>query len=125
MRAAVLLFPGLNRESDAMRALQQASGVKPSLVWHSDTDLPKGTDLVVIPGGFSYGDDIAAGRIMGALMRRGLRAALAAAVERADLGPFERLHAALALPFEERAQDADLRAAPPPADAPYRTFCGT
>ncbi len=54
-----------------------------------------------------------------------VEAALAAAVERDDLGPFERLHEALARPFEERAEDADLRAAPPPADLPYRTFCGT
>jgi uncharacterized protein YdiU (UPF0061 family) len=54
-----------------------------------------------------------------------VEAALAAAVERGDMGPFERLHGALAQPFEERPEDADLRAAPPPADEPYRTFCGT
>ncbi|MBX9759106.1 MAG: phosphoribosylformylglycinamidine synthase subunit PurQ [Beijerinckiaceae bacterium] len=65
MRAAVLLFPGLNRENDAMRALQQASGVKPALVWHSDHELPGGTDIVVIPGGFSYGDYLRCGAIAG------------------------------------------------------------
>ncbi len=65
MRAAVLLFPGLNREGDAMRALEQASGVKPTLVWHAEHDLPAGTDLVVVPGGFSYGDYLRCGAIAG------------------------------------------------------------
>jgi phosphoribosylformylglycinamidine synthase len=65
MRAAVLLFPGLNREGDAMRALEQASGRKPTLVWHADHDLPAGTDLVVVPGGFSYGDYLRCGAIAG------------------------------------------------------------
>jgi phosphoribosylformylglycinamidine synthase len=65
MRAAVLLFPGLNRESDVMRALEMASGVKPTLVWHAETDLPAGTDLVVVPGGFSYGDYLRCGAIAG------------------------------------------------------------
>jgi uncharacterized protein YdiU (UPF0061 family) len=66
-------------------------------------------------------------RVSPALIPRNhlVEAALAAAVERDDMGPFERLHAALARPFEERPEDADLRAAPPPADEPYRTFCGT
>ena len=65
MRAAVLLFPGLNREGDAMRALEQATGRKPTLVWHADHDLPAGTDLVVVPGGFSYGDYLRCGAIAG------------------------------------------------------------
>ncbi len=65
MNAAVLLFPGLNRESDAMRALQQASGKKPTLVWHAEHDLPAGTDLVLVPGGFSYGDYLRCGAIAG------------------------------------------------------------
>jgi phosphoribosylformylglycinamidine synthase I len=65
MRAAVLLFPGLNREGDAMRALEQATGVKPTLVWHAEHDLPAGTDLVVVPGGFSYGDYLRCGAIAG------------------------------------------------------------
>ena len=63
MRASVLLFPGLNRENDAMRALQQAGGVKPTLVWHAEHDLPSGTDIVVVPGGFSYGDYLRTGAI--------------------------------------------------------------
>ena len=65
MKAAVLLFPGLNREGDAMRALEQASGHKPTLVWHAEHELPVGTDLVLVPGGFSYGDYLRCGAIAG------------------------------------------------------------
>ena len=65
MKAAVLLFPGLNREGDAMRALEQASGCKPTLVWHAEHELPAGTDLVLVPGGFSYGDYLRCGAIAG------------------------------------------------------------
>ena len=63
MRAAVILFPGSNREGDAARALQQASGVKPPIVWHDESALPAGTDLVVLPGGFAYGDYLRCGAI--------------------------------------------------------------
>ncbi len=63
MRAAVILFPGCNREGDAMRALKQASGVAPATVWHDEADLPDGTDLAVLPGGFSYGDYLRCGAI--------------------------------------------------------------
>jgi phosphoribosylformylglycinamidine synthase len=63
MKAAVLLFPGINREGDAARALEQASGRKPQTIWHADTDLPAGLDLVVVPGGFSYGDYLRCGAI--------------------------------------------------------------
>ena len=65
MKVAVLLFPGLNREGDAMRALEQASGHKPTLVWHAEHELPAGTDLVLVPGGFSYGDYLRCGAIAG------------------------------------------------------------
>lgn len=65
MKAAVVLFPGSNREQDAMRALREAAGIKPELVWHADHDLPAGTDLVVLPGGFSYGDYLRCGAIAG------------------------------------------------------------
>jgi phosphoribosylformylglycinamidine synthase I len=82
MRAAVLLFPGLNRENDAMRALQQAGGIKPTLVWHSDHELPKGTDLVVVPGGFSYGDYLRCGAIAG---RANIMNAVRAHAERGGL----------------------------------------
>jgi phosphoribosylformylglycinamidine synthase len=62
-RAAVILFPGSNREGDVARALSQASGAPPAIVWHSDRTLPEGTDLVVLPGGFSYGDYLRCGAI--------------------------------------------------------------
>ncbi len=62
MKAAVLLFPGLNREGDVVRALRQA-GADASIVWHADHELPAGTDLVVVPGGFSYGDYLRCGAI--------------------------------------------------------------
>jgi phosphoribosylformylglycinamidine synthase len=62
-RAAVILFPGSNREGDVARALRQASGAPPAIVWHSDRTLPEGTDLVVLPGVFSYGDYLRCGAI--------------------------------------------------------------
>ena len=63
LRAAVILFPGSNREGDVARALKQASGAPPAIVWHDDRELPEGTDLVVLPGGFSYGDYLRCGAI--------------------------------------------------------------
>ena len=63
MKAAVLLFPGINRENDVARAVRQASGVAPQIVWHTDHALPQGTDLVIVPGGFSYGDYLRCGAI--------------------------------------------------------------
>lgn len=65
MKAAVVLFPGSNREGDAARAIAAATGRKPTIVWHADTELPAGTDLVVLPGGFSYGDYLRCGAIAG------------------------------------------------------------
>ena len=65
MKAAVVLFPGSNREGDAVRALRDVTGAEASVVWHADTDLPAGTDLVVLPGGFSYGDYLRCGAIAG------------------------------------------------------------
>jgi len=64
MKAAIVLFPGSNREGDAFRALKQA-GADASIVWHDDHALPAGTDLVVLPGGFSYGDYLRCGAIAG------------------------------------------------------------
>jgi phosphoribosylformylglycinamidine synthase len=62
LNAAIILFPGSNREGDAVRALA-AAGARPAIVWHSETRLPPGTDLVVLPGGFSYGDYLRCGAI--------------------------------------------------------------
>jgi len=63
MRAAVLVFPGINRERDMARTLKLISGGEPAMVWHAAPALPPGTDLVVIPGGFSYGDYLRCGAI--------------------------------------------------------------
>ena len=63
MKAAVVVFPGSNRERDIAYALEMTSGARPAMVWHGDTALPAGTDLVVLPGGFSYGDYLRCGAI--------------------------------------------------------------
>ncbi|MFL6799532.1 MAG: phosphoribosylformylglycinamidine synthase subunit PurQ [Xanthobacteraceae bacterium] len=63
MKSAVVVFPGINRENDMARALRLASGQAPTMVWHAETALPVGTDLVVLPGGFSYGDYLRCGAI--------------------------------------------------------------
>ena len=61
MNAAIIVFPGTNRERDMAIALQRVSGHKPHMLWHRDTGLPAGCDLVVLPGGFSYGDYLRCG----------------------------------------------------------------
>ena len=60
MQAAVVVFPGSNREHDAAKALAAASGRQPHMVWHRDSEIPK-VDLIVVPGGFSYGDYLRCG----------------------------------------------------------------
>ena len=62
MKSAVVVFPGINRERDMMLALETVTGTKPVSVWHTETELPK-VDLVVVPGGFSYGDYLRCGAI--------------------------------------------------------------
>jgi phosphoribosylformylglycinamidine synthase len=64
MKAAVIVFPGSNREGDVVKALAQA-GARVEKVWHTEPALPPGTDLVVLPGGFSYGDYLRCGAIAG------------------------------------------------------------
>ena len=61
MKSAVIVFPGSNCDRDAARALERLSGKPAAMVWHKDTDLPEGIDLVVLPGGFSYGDYLRSG----------------------------------------------------------------
>jgi phosphoribosylformylglycinamidine synthase subunit PurQ / glutaminase len=63
MKSAVIVFPGINRERDMAHTLRLVSGRAPAMVWHADTALPAGTDLVVVPGGFSYGDYLRCGAI--------------------------------------------------------------
>jgi len=60
MQAAIVVFPGINRERDMAIALELATGHKPRMVWHKETTLD-GIDLVVLPGGFSYGDYLRCG----------------------------------------------------------------
>ena len=62
MKSAVVVFPGINRERDMMLALESVTGSKPISVWHTETELPN-VDLVVVPGGFSYGDYLRCGAI--------------------------------------------------------------
>ncbi len=64
MKAAVIVFPGSNREGDVVKALGLA-GARVEKVWHAETELPAGTDLAVLPGGFSYGDYLRCGAIAG------------------------------------------------------------
>lgn len=60
MRAVVIVFPGSNCDRDVAVSLKNAMGSEPEMVWHGDVDIPK-TDLIVLPGGFSYGDYLRCG----------------------------------------------------------------
>lgn len=60
MRASVIVFPGSNCDRDAAVALEAVTGEAPHMVWHGDSELPQ-TDLIVLPGGFSYGDYLRSG----------------------------------------------------------------
>ncbi len=62
MKAAVIVFPGTNCELDTKYALEKLS-FKVELLWHKEKNLPKDVDLVVLPGGFSYGDYLRSGAI--------------------------------------------------------------
>jgi len=62
MKSAVIVFPGLNRDRDMIAALTQIGGTPPAVVWHGDAAIPD-VDLIVIPGGFSYGDYLRCGAI--------------------------------------------------------------
>ncbi len=78
MKAAVIVFPGSNCDRDMKVAIEQSLGSAPAMVWHADTELPK-TDLIAIPGGFSYGDYLRCGAIAGnsPIMREVLKQATA------------------------------------------------
>jgi phosphoribosylformylglycinamidine synthase len=78
MKAGIVVFPGINRERDMAIALERSTGRKPRMIWHRETDLD-GLDLVVIPGGFSYGDYLRCGAmaaqspVMGAIREHAVR----------------------------------------------------
>jgi phosphoribosylformylglycinamidine synthase subunit PurQ / glutaminase len=61
VKSAVIVFPASNCDRDAATALEQITGKKPEMVWHGDADVPGDTDLIVLPGGFSYGDYLRCG----------------------------------------------------------------
>jgi phosphoribosylformylglycinamidine synthase len=61
MKAAVVVFPGSNCDRDCATAVQRSTGAQVAMVWHQETALPEGTDLIVLPGGFSYGDYLRCG----------------------------------------------------------------
>jgi phosphoribosylformylglycinamidine synthase len=60
MKSAVIVFPGSNCDRDVAVTLEAVTGAKPAMVWHRDTELPA-VDLIVLPGGFSYGDYLRSG----------------------------------------------------------------
>jgi phosphoribosylformylglycinamidine synthase len=61
MKSAVIVFPGSNCDRDLATALELVSGSKPAMVWHGESELPQGLDLIGVPGGFSYGDYLRSG----------------------------------------------------------------
>ncbi|WP_037502500.1 phosphoribosylformylglycinamidine synthase subunit PurQ [Sphingomonas jaspsi] len=61
MQAAVIVFPGSNCDRDLAVAIRDVTGKAPAMVWHRESELPAGTDLIAIPGGFSYGDYLRSG----------------------------------------------------------------
>jgi len=63
MKSAVIVFPGINRDRDMAMALARFTGSAPEMVWQTETALPPGLDLIVLPGGFSYGDYLRCGAI--------------------------------------------------------------
>jgi phosphoribosylformylglycinamidine synthase len=61
MKSAVIVFPGSNCDRDMVTALEAVTGETPAMVWHRETALPAGLDLIAVPGGFSYGDYLRSG----------------------------------------------------------------
>jgi phosphoribosylformylglycinamidine synthase len=75
MSAAVIVFPGSNCDRDCKVAIERSTQERVEMVWHQNTELPSGLDLIVLPGGFSYGDYLRCGAmaaqspIMGAVKK--------------------------------------------------------
>jgi len=63
MKTAVIQFPGSNCDADALHAAQLLLDAEATFVWHTEPALPEGTELVFLPGGFSYGDHLRSGAI--------------------------------------------------------------
>jgi phosphoribosylformylglycinamidine synthase len=79
MKSAVIVFPGSNCDRDLAVAIEQASGTKPVMLWHRETQLPAGIDFIAVPGGFSYGDYLRSGAMAS---RSPVMAAVKAAADR-------------------------------------------
>lgn len=79
MKSAVIVFPGSNCDRDMASAIERITGQAPAMVWHRETELPAGVDLVAVPGGFSYGDYLRSGAMAS---RSPVMAAVGAAAER-------------------------------------------
>ena len=79
MKSAVIVFPGSNCDRDLAVALEQVAGTKPAMVWHRESELPAGLDLIAVPGGFSYGDYLRSGAMAA---RSPVMGAVKAAAER-------------------------------------------
>lgn len=79
MKAAVVVFPGSNCDRDCKVAIERSTGADVDMVWHRETELPSGLDLIVLPGGFSYGDYLRCGAmaalspVMGAVKQQAER----------------------------------------------------
>ncbi len=86
MKSAVIIFPGSNCDRDCAVAIERSTGSVPTMVWHGDTDLPSGLDLIVLPGGFSYGDYLRCGAmaaqspVMAAVVREAARGVAVAGI---------------------------------------------
>jgi phosphoribosylformylglycinamidine synthase len=60
LRASVIVFPGSNCDRDVKTAIERVTGFAPKMVWHGDASVPS-SDVIVLPGGFSYGDYLRCG----------------------------------------------------------------
>jgi phosphoribosylformylglycinamidine synthase len=86
MRAAVVVFPGSNCDRDCKTAIERTTGAKVTMVWHGERELPSGLDLIVLPGGFAYGDYLRAGAmaalspVMGAVREAAARGVAVAGI---------------------------------------------
>jgi phosphoribosylformylglycinamidine synthase len=61
VKTAVIVFPGSNCDRDLAVAFEMVTGTKPLMVWHAETELPTGVDVIGVPGGFSFGDYLRSG----------------------------------------------------------------
>jgi phosphoribosylformylglycinamidine synthase I len=86
MKSAVVVFPGANCDRDCAVAVERSTGERPTMVWHGESVLPDRLDLIVLPGGFSYGDYLRCGAmaalspVMGAVVEQAKRGVAVAGI---------------------------------------------